>query len=125
MEFLAMRIERGDGFDWSSLKEVQQNILQDSAKNLEKFRNEMRKEAQKTRKISNEEIQKIIEEIKKKLDYLNKYLKIEIDKELEMPVVKIIEKDTNKVIRQIPPEYLLELMKRIDEMLGVLLNERV
>ncbi|GAB6065961.1 flagellar protein FlaG [Aquifex pyrophilus] len=120
-----MRIERGDGFDWSSLKEVQQNILQDSAKNLEKFRNEMRKEAQKTRKISNEEIQKIIEEIKKKLDYLNKYLKIEIDKELEMPVVKIIEKDTNKVIRQIPPEYLLELMKRIDEMLGVLLNERV
>lgn len=59
------------------------------------------------------------------MDYLNKYLKIEIDQDLEIPVVKIIERDTNRIIRQIPPEYLLELMKRIDEMLGVLLNERV
>ena len=39
-------------------------------------------------------------------------------------VLEIIEKETNRVIRQIPPEYLLELMKRIDLMLGVLLNER-
>ncbi len=121
-----MRIERGDGsFDWNFLKEVQQNILRESSKNLRKFREEVKREVQRTQEINNEEIQKIIEEIKRKLDYLNKYLKIEIDKELDMPVVKIIERDTNKVIRQIPPEYILELMKRIDQMLGVLLNERV
>jgi len=33
---------------------------------------------------------------------LSKYLKIDIDQELEIPVVKIMEKDTNRVIRQIP-----------------------
>jgi len=121
-----MRVQRGNGsFDWEFFKEVQQNLLQNNSKNLENFRKEMKENAQKVQNVGNEELQKIIKQIKKKLDYLNKYLKIEIDKELEIPVVKIIEKDTNKVIRQIPPEYLLELMKRIDEMLGILINERV
>ncbi|RUM31454.1 MAG: flagellar biosynthesis protein FlaG [Aquifex sp.] len=121
-----MRIERGDGsFDWEFFKEIQQNLLQKNQKNLENFRKEIKQRLEGNQRVSNEEIQKIIEEIKRKLDYLNKYLKIEIDQDLEIPVVKIIERDTNRIIRQIPPEYLLELMKRIDEMLGVLLNERV
>ncbi|MDW8032664.1 MAG: flagellar protein FlaG [Aquificaceae bacterium] len=50
---------------------------------------------------------------------------MDIDRELEIPVVKIIERDTNRIIRQIPPEYLLELMKRIDQMLGILLQKEV
>jgi len=75
--------------------------------------------------LSREELQRVIQEIKRKLDYMNRYLRIDIDDQLEIPVVKIFERDTNRLIRQIPPEYLLELMKRIDQMLGVLLNERV
>ena len=70
-----------------------------------------------------EELQKLIEEIRKKFDMLSKYLKIDIDTELDIPVAKIIERDTNRVKRQIPPEYLLELMKKIDQMLGILLNK--
>ena len=73
--------------------------------------------------LLSEELQKLIEEIRKKFDMLSKYLKIDIDTELENPVAKIIERDTNRVIRQIPPEYLLELMKKIDQMLGILLNK--
>ena len=88
------------------------------------MKREIEKQTEELQKLDNEVIQKILEEIRKKLDYLNKYLKIEIDDQLEIPVVKIIERETNRVIRQIPPEYLLELMKRIDMMLGVLLNER-
>lgn len=88
------------------------------------MKREIEKQTEELQKVDYEVIQKILEEIRRKLDYLNKYLKIEIDDQLEIPVVKIIEKETNKVIRQIPPEYLLELMKRIDLMLGVLLNER-
>ena len=121
-----MRIERGNvSFDWEFFREIQQNLLQKNQGNLENFRKEIKQRLERNQRVSNEEIQKIIEEIKRKLDYLNKYLKIEIDQDLEIPVVKIIERDTNRIIRQIPPEYLLELMKRIDEMLGVLLNERV
>jgi flagellar protein FlaG len=66
-----------------------------------------------------------MEEVRKKFDMLSKYLKIDIDQELEIPVVKIMEKDTNRVIRQIPPDYLLELMKRIDQLLGLLVEREV
>jgi Uncharacterized flagellar protein FlaG len=70
-------------------------------------------------------LQRLIEEVKRKFDMLSKYLKIDIDQELEIPVVKIMERDTNRVIRQIPPEYLLELMKRIDQLLGLLMERKV
>ena len=75
--------------------------------------------------MSSEELKKLLEEIKRKFDMLNKYLRIDIDTGLNIPVAKIIEKDTNRVIRQIPPDYLLDLMKKIDQMLGILLQKEV
>ena len=86
-------------------------------------REEITQQSEIDRKTNSEELQKLIEEIRKKFDMLSKYLKIDIDTELEIPVAKIIERDTNRVIRQITPEYLLELMKKIDQMLGILLNK--
>ncbi len=122
-----MKVEGGSfSFDKEFYRELQR-IMNGSAnaKNLQRMKREIEKQTKELQKVNNEVIQEILEEIKRKLDYLNKYLKIEIDNQLEIPVVKIIERDTNRVIRQIPPEYLLDLMKRIDMMLGVLLNERV
>ena len=37
-------------------------------------------------------------------------------------VVKVIDRETNEVIRQIPPEELLELTKNLQEMQGNLVN---
>lgn len=122
-----MKVEGGDlSFNREFYKELQR-IMNGNGDGqiLTNVKKEIEKKAEELQKVDNEIIQKTLEEIRKKLDYLNKYLKIEIDDQLEIPVVKIIEKETNKVIRQIPPEYLLELMKRIDLMLGILLNERV
>ncbi len=76
-------------------------------------------------RMTNEELQKIIQEIKKKLDLLNRYLKIEIDDQLDIPVVKVFERDTNRLIRQVPPDHVLRIMRRIDQLLGVFLSERV
>ncbi len=100
----------------------------DMNRSIETVRKDIEKRAKETVQettLSKEELQRILQEIRRKLDYLNRYLKIDIDDQLEIPVVKIFERDTNRLIRQIPPDYLLELMKRIDQMLGVLLNEKV
>jgi len=94
-------------------------------KKLQREVDQQVQDAQEKRDIKPEELQKLIEEVKRKFDMLSKYLKIDIDQELEMPVVKIMEKDTNRVIRQIPPDYLLELMKRIDQLLGLLVEREV
>lgn len=46
-------------------------------------------------------------------------------KETKSLIVRVIDPDTNKVIREIPPEELLELAARIEEMIGLLFDKRV
>ncbi len=105
--------------------QIQSWTIEGVRKQVLKESQQVQQKVQKNKDISSKELQKILEELKKKFDMLRKYLKIEIDAELEMPVIKIIERDTNRVIRQIPPDYLLELMKKIDQMLGILLEKEV
>ncbi|HIQ31777.1 MAG TPA: flagellar biosynthesis protein FlaG [Aquifex aeolicus] len=105
-----------------AIKQTQREVVPETPlKEIERRTEEVLKQVNARER----ELQKVIQEIRKKLDYLNRYLKIDIDDQLEIPVVKIFERDTNRLIRQIPPDHLLELMRRIDEMLGVLLSERV
>jgi flagellar protein FlaG len=51
-------------------------------------------------------------------------LQIEIDPDLERVVVKIVRGETNEVIRQIPPQELLDLAKRLAPPKGLLFTER-
>lgn len=107
------------------LNQQQAQPMDGALRKLQREVDQQVQDAQEKRDIKPEELQKLIEEVKKKFDMLSKYLKIDIDQELEIPVVKIMERDTNRVIRQIPPDYLLELMKRIDQLLGLLVEREV
>ena len=40
-------------------------------------------------------------------------------------VIKVIEKDTGNLIRQIPPDEVLELISRMVDMLGILFDKKV
>ncbi len=106
-------------------RQVQNRALEGMRKQVEREIQQTQQKVQENRSVKSEELQKLLEELKRKFDMLSKYLKIDIDTELEIPVAKIIEKDTNRVIRQIPPDYLLDLMKKIDQMLGILLQKEV
>ncbi|RLJ69767.1 flagellar protein FlaG [Hydrogenivirga caldilitoris] len=122
-----MRVNgKGSEVDIELLRQVQREVQ--PHKGVESVKRDIERRAEESLQessMSREELQKLLREIQRKLDYLNRYLKIDIDDQLEIPVVKVFERDTNRLIRQIPPDYVLELMKRIDQMLGVLLSERV
>jgi flagellar protein FlaG len=62
-------------------------------------------------------VNEILKELKERLDPLSKVLKVEIDKDLKIPVFKIIDEDTKEVIRQIPWEEVLKLWKALKELL--------
>jgi flagellar protein FlaG len=114
-------------FEYVDVKLNQQQVqpMAGALRKLQREVDQQVQDAQEKRDVKPEELQKLIEEVKKKFDMLSKYLKIDIDQELEIPVVKIMERDTNRVIRQIPPDDLLELMKRIDQLLGLLMERKV
>jgi len=107
------------------LNQQQAQPMDGALRKLQREVEQQVQDAQEKRDVKPEELQKLMEEVRKKFDMLSKYLKIDIDQELEIPVVKIMERDTNRVIRQIPPDYLLELMKRIDQLLGLLMERKV
>ncbi|OQW61100.1 MAG: hypothetical protein BVN28_08100 [Nitrospira sp. ST-bin4] len=51
-------------------------------------------------------------------------LKIEVDDETERVVIKVVQEDSGKLIRQIPPEELLQLEKYLSSAKGLLLHEQ-
>ena len=61
---------------------------------------------------------KYLERINRVLDPLRKELRVEIDQDLNIPILKIIDKETNEVIRQIPLEEILKLIKNIEKFLN-------
>jgi len=83
--------------------------------------NDLSKEIEKNPEV----LEKLVEELKERLSMLNTQLQITIDKDTQMTVVKVIDKQTNKVVRQIPPEYVLKIAKYLDEITGLLLNEKI
>uniref|UniRef100_A0A7V5XG02 Flagellar protein FlaG n=1 Tax=Thermodesulfobacterium geofontis TaxID=1295609 RepID=A0A7V5XG02_9BACT len=60
---------------------------------------------------------KYLEKINEVLNPLNKELRVEIDQELKIPIFKIVNKETNEVIRQIPLEEILRIAKNIEKFL--------
>ncbi len=71
-----------------------------------------------------EEVQKVVDTVQDVLNRLNVRLVFSIHKETGEVVVKVVDPKTNKVIRQIPPEELLKLREKLDELLGILFDAR-
>ena len=72
-----------------------------------------------------EELRKTLEEMNKSLEFRDIALNYSIDEKTDDIVVKVIEKSSDKLIRQIPPEEALRLRGHIKELLGMIFDENV
>lgn len=54
----------------------------------------------------------------------NKRLSFQLNEKLGQVVVKVIDTDTDKVIREIPPAEIQHVHERIREVIGILFDER-
>ncbi|SMC19466.1 flagellar protein FlaG [Desulfacinum hydrothermale DSM 13146] len=64
----------------------------------------------------------LIGDVQNYLQDLNIKLSFELHEETGDMVVSVVNKETGEVIRQIPPEELLELREKLEELTGVLFN---
>jgi flagellar protein FlaG len=72
-----------------------------------------------------EELKKTLEEMNKNLEMKDIALNYSVDERTEDIVVKVIERSSDRVIRQIPPEEALRLRGHIKELLGLIFDENV
>ncbi len=66
------------------------------------------------------DLKKVEQGINKYLKFAETDLEIEIDKDTNQPIIKIVRSDDKEVIKEIPPKEVLDLIKRIKEMVGTL-----
>ncbi len=74
--------------------------------------------------VDRAEIDRAAVKINELLSLADSQLEIHVDDETERVVVKVVEQESGEVIRQIPPEELLELEKYLSSPKGLLLQEQ-
>jgi flagellar protein FlaG len=70
-----------------------------------------------------EGIQEIVKDLNTVASSYNKRLDFQMDHELGQVVVKIIDKSTDKVIKEVPPKELQRVHQRIKQAMGLLFDE--
>jgi flagellar protein FlaG len=74
--------------------------------------------------ISDEIVVKAIEKANKAIEGVGKRFEYSVHKKTGDIIVKVINKDTNEVIREIPPEKIIDLVAKLQEIVGVIIDER-
>lgn len=100
------------------------------AKTAEKIKNEqMAANAEKVREVekkSEEQIAKrIVEQVNEYLSENNWSLKYYYHEAAHQMVARIVDNETNEVIREVPPKELLDLSARMEKFVGLILDEQV
>ncbi len=82
--------------------------LEDSAKEVEPDR---------------QSLDQVVGDINQQVQSFNRKLEFSIDDDAEMILIKVIDPETDEVIRQIPAKELVELHKHMEEMGSVIFND--
>ena len=74
--------------------------------------------------LSEEEASKAVEQIQERLDEMGTRLTLALHKEPDAVVVEITDRQSGEVIRQFPPEEVLQIRKKLDELVGMLFDKQ-
>lgn len=78
-----------------------------------------------TESLSPSRVRETAESLGRALTSINRGIHFEIDDSTDRVITTIIDKETREVIRQIPPEEVLEISQRLRTFMGVLLDTEV
>ncbi len=74
--------------------------------------------------VSENAVIRAIEQANKAAQGINTSFEFSIHEMTKQIMVKVMDRDTNEVIREIPPEKILDLLAKIWEMTGIIVDER-
>jgi len=67
-----------------------------------------------------------LKQLQEEFDLINQVkLKFAKDKETGQPFIEIVDKESGDVVREIPPEFMRKLAEKMDEMVGILFDQKV
>jgi len=106
-----------------NVRNVQIESLKQLQLNVEKASEELKKQQEDL------DLSKAMDSLKKTFERLSRFFKTEaqftIERELNMIIIKIKDRDTGEIVRQIPPEVAVKIAKNLQELMGILFDEKV
>ena len=87
------------------------------------FQQQQQAQAKNTQAAS-EQLKKAIAEMNKKINNTNEEAVFGIHEKTNRVMIKILDKETKEVIKEFPPEKTLDMIARIWEMAGILVDEK-
>lgn len=109
----------------TSLERVQTGSLKQLQLNVEKIA----EESSKKQEQDSVDLSKTMEFLRKTFEKLSRFFKTEaqftIERELNMIIIKIKDRETGEIVRQIPPEVAVKIAKNLQELIGILFDEKV
>lgn len=110
------QVSRGDdGNKASVIEENHQNNPQENISSNNNRSNE---------KLSEKTIKEVIENTNKKLESTDKKFEFSVHEQTNEIMVKVINKETDEVIREIPSEKILDMVAKMMELAGLFVDER-
>jgi flagellar protein FlaG len=106
-----------------NVRNVQTESVKQLQLNVEKASEEPKKQQEDL------DLSKAMDSLKKTFERLSRFFKTEaqftIERELNMIIIKIKDRDTGEIVRQIPPEVAVKIAKNLQELIGILFDEKV
>ncbi|MFP4509462.1 MAG: flagellar protein FlaG [Spirochaetota bacterium] len=72
-----------------------------------------------------DEIDQMVAQLQTTAAVINRRLRFSVNTDIGGVIVKVIDANTDKVIKELPPEALQRIQSRLSEAIGLLLDERV
>ncbi|MGE7825177.1 flagellar protein FlaG [Paenibacillus sp. NPDC093718] len=110
--------------DSFSDKPQRSNEVTMGQRNIEANVSKQGQSAKKTPTLGEDQLQSLIEHGNKVLQRMDTRLQWSIHEESQQLIVKVMDTQTNEILREIPPEKYLELVQNLCEQVGLFLDER-
>lgn len=81
---------------------------------------EEQRTALKKRRQEDEQVRAVAEQLNKLMDSTSTKLSFQVDRSLKKTIIKVVDAQTNQVIRQIPSEDALKMAQNVQQMMGIL-----
>ena len=120
----SVRMDPHHNTNTMNVNRVQTESVKQLQLNVEKASEEPKKQQN-----NDVDLSKAMDSLKKTFERLSRFFKTEaqftIERELNMIIIKIKDKDTGEIVRQIPPEVAVKIAKNLQELMGILFDEKV
>lgn len=119
-----MRIDSIQPTPIKRVEHINKELKQDLTNEKDNFKDSFNK-SMENKNQNSPELDKAVELINEAVQMADKKLEFKVHEGTNRTMVKVIDRETDEIIREIPPEEILDLVDKMTELVGLMMDKRV